>query len=87
MIDILYFMILYGEDWIIFVKKVAMVFFEFIIICYFKDMFDIIVFGNDVWCIEIKDLFYFEVGLYYINIVVGLELAMDILCCCKNLNK
>lgn len=49
MIDILYFMILYGEDWIIFVKKVVMVLLELIMICYLKDILDILVFGNDVW--------------------------------------
>lgn len=58
MIDILYFMIFYGEDCIIFVKKVVMVLSEYIIICFLKDILDIIVFGNDVWFIEIKDLLY-----------------------------
>jgi uncharacterized protein with von Willebrand factor type A (vWA) domain len=40
---------------------------------------DIVVFGNDAWPVEIKDLPYLQVGPYHTNTVAGLELAMDIL--------
>ncbi len=48
---------------------------------------DIIVFGNDAWQIEIKDLPYLQVGPYHTNTVAGLELAMDLLRKRKNANK
>ena len=46
---------------------------------YPKDTLDIIVFGNDAWQIQVKDLPYLQVGPYHTNTVAGLELAMDIL--------
>lgn len=87
MIDISHSMILYGEDRITPAKKVAMALSELIITRYPKDTLDIIVFGNDSWKIEIKDLPYLEVGPYHTNTVAGLELAMDILRKRKNPNK
>jgi len=39
----------------------------------------VIVFGNDAWQIQIKDLPYLQVGPYHTNTVAGLELAMDLL--------
>jgi uncharacterized protein with von Willebrand factor type A (vWA) domain len=87
MIDISHSMILYGEDRITPAKKVAMALAELIITRYPKDSLDIIVFGNDAWRVEIKDLPYLEVGPYHTNTVAGLELAMDILRKRKNPNK
>ncbi len=87
MIDISHSMILYGEDRITPAKKVAMALAELIQTRYPKDTLDIIVFGNDSWKIEIKDLPYLEVGPYHTNTVAGLELAMDILRRRKNPNK
>lgn len=87
MIDISHSMILYGEDRITPAKKVAMALSELITTRYPKDTLDIIVFGNDAWQIEIKDLPYLEVGPYHTNTVAGLELAMDILRKRKNPNK
>ncbi len=87
MIDISHSMILYGEDRITPAKKVAMALSELITTRYPKDTLDIIVFGNDAWRIEIKDLPYLEVGPYHTNTVAGLELAMDILRRRKNPNK
>lgn len=87
MIDISHSMILYGEDRITPAKKVAMALSELIITRYPKDTLDIIVFGNDAWQIEIKDLPYLQVGPYHTNTVAGLELAMDILRKRKNPNK
>jgi Ca-activated chloride channel homolog len=87
MIDISHSMILYGEDRITPAKKVAMALAELIKTKYPKDTIDIIVFGNDAWSIEIKDLPYLEVGPYHTNTVAGLELAMDILRRRKNPNK
>jgi Ca-activated chloride channel homolog len=54
---------------------------------YPKDTLDIIVFGNDAWQVQIKDLPYLEVGPYHTNTVAGLELAMDLLRRRKNRNK
>lgn len=87
MIDISHSMILYGEDRITPAKKVAMALAEMITTKYKKDTLDIIVFGNDSWQIEIKDLPYLQVGPYHTNTVAGLELAMDILRRRKNPNK
>ncbi|CAN5197423.1 VWA domain-containing protein [soil metagenome] len=87
MIDISHSMILYGEDRITPAKKVAMALSELITTKYPKDTIDIIVFGNDAWIIEIKDLPYLQVGPYHTNTVAGLELAMDILRRRKNPNK
>jgi Ca-activated chloride channel family protein len=87
MIDISHSMILYGEDRITPAKKVAMALSELIITRYPKDTLDIIVFGNDAWPIQIKDLPYLNVGPYHTNTVAGLELAMDMLRRRKNPNK
>jgi uncharacterized protein with von Willebrand factor type A (vWA) domain len=87
MIDISHSMILYGEDRITPAKKVAMALAEFITTTYPKDTIDIIVFGNDAWPIQIKDLPYLNVGPYHTNTVAGLELAMDILRRKRNTNK
>ncbi len=87
MIDISHSMILYGEDRITPAKKVAMALAELVIKKYPKDTLDVIVFGNDAWQIEIKDLPYLQVGPYHTNTIAGLELAMDILRRRKNKNK
>lgn len=87
MIDISHSMILYGEDRITPAKKVAMALSELIITKYPKDTIDIVVFGNDAWPVEIKDLPYLQVGPYHTNTVAGLELAMDILRRRRNPNK
>src|SRR3954470_19173265 len=87
MIDISHSMILYGEDRITPAKKVAMALSEFITTRYPKDTLDVIVFGDDAWKIEIRDLPYLQVGPYHTNTVAGLELAMDILRRRKNNNK
>src|SRR5687767_8025416 len=87
MIDISHSMILYGEDRITPAKKVGMALAELITRKYPKDTLDILVFGDDAWQIEIKDLPYLQVGPYHTNTVAGLELAMDILRRRKNSNK
>lgn len=87
MIDISHSMILYGEDRITPAKKVAMALSELIQTRYPKDTLDVIVFGNDAWQIEVKDLPYLQVGPYHTNTVAGLELAMDLLRRRKNANK
>jgi Ca-activated chloride channel family protein len=87
MIDISHSMILYGEDRITPAKNVAMALAELIKRKYSKDTLDIIVFGDDAWQIEIKDLPYLQVGPYHTNTVAGLELAMDLLRRRKNANK
>ena len=87
MIDISHSMILYGEDRITPAKKVAMALAELVTKKYPKDTLDIIVFGNDAWQIEVKDLPYLQVGPYHTNTIAGLELAMDILRRRKTANK
>ena len=87
MIDISHSMILYGEDRITPAKRVAMALSELITTRYPKDTLDIVVFGNDAWQIEMKDLPYLEVGPYHTNTVAGLELAMELLRRRKNPNK
>ena len=87
MIDISHSMILYGEDRITPAKKVAMALSELIMRKYPKDSLDIIVFGNDAWQIQVKDLPYLKVGPYHTNTVAGLELAMNILRRRKTPNK
>lgn len=87
MIDISHSMILYGEDRITPAKKVAMALSELITTKYPKDTLDIVVFGNDAWPVEIKDLPYLQVGPFHTNTVAGLELAMDILRRRRNPNK
>jgi uncharacterized protein with von Willebrand factor type A (vWA) domain len=87
MIDISHSMILYGEDRITPAKKVAMALAELIKTKYPKDTLDIVVFGNDAWPIEVKDLPYLQVGPYHTNTVAGLELAMELLRKRRNPNK
>ena len=87
MIDISHSMILYGEDRITPAKKVAMALVEFIMARYPKDTIDILVFGDDAWQIEIKDLPYLKVGPFHTNTVAGLQLAMDLLRRKRNSNK
>lgn len=87
MIDLSHSMILYGEDRITPAKKVAMALSELITTKYPKDTLDIVVFGNDAWPVEIKDLPYLQVGPYHTNTVAGLEMAMDILRRRRNPNK
>ncbi len=87
MIDISHSMILYGEDRITPAKKVAMALAELIRTRYPKDTLDVIVFGDEAWQIEVKDLPYLQVGPFHTNTVAGLELAMNILRRRKNPNK
>ena len=87
MIDISHSMILYGEDRITPAKKVSMALAEWIMKKYPKDSLDIVVFGDDAWPIQVKDLPYLQVGPYHTNTVAGLELAMDILRRKKSGNK
>ncbi len=79
MIDISHSMILYGEDRITPAKKVAMALAELITTRYPKDTLDIIVFGDDAWKVEIKDLPFLQVGPYHTNTCAGLDLAMELL--------
>jgi uncharacterized protein with von Willebrand factor type A (vWA) domain len=87
MIDISHSMILYGEDRITPAKNVAMALVELVKRKYPKDTLDIIVFGDDAWQVQIKDLPYLQAGPYHTNTVAGIELAMDLLRRRKNANK
>jgi uncharacterized protein with von Willebrand factor type A (vWA) domain len=87
MIDISHSMILYGEDRITPAKKVAMALSELITTKYPKDTLDIIVFGDEAWPIEIRELPYLQVGPFHTNTYEGLELALNILRRRKTKNK
>ncbi len=87
MIDISHSMILYGEDRITPAKKVAMAFSELIMTRYPKDTLDVLVFGDDAYPIEVKDLPFLQVGPFHTNTVAGLELAMEMLRKRKAINK
>lgn len=87
MIDISHSMILYGEDRITPAKKVAMALSELITTRYPKDSLEVLVFGNDAWPIQIKELPYLKVGPYHTNTVAGLQLAMDMLRRKRNTNR
>ncbi|MBA2422967.1 MAG: hypothetical protein H0V61_07060, partial [Chitinophagales bacterium] len=87
MIDISHSMILYGEDRITPAKKVAMALAELITTKFPKDTLDIIVFGDDAWKVEIRDLPYLQVGPYHTNTCAGLDLAMELLRRKKTNNK
>jgi len=87
MIDISHSMILYGEDRISPAKKVAMALSELITTKFPKDTLDIVVFGDDAWRIEMKDIPFLQVGPYHTNTCSGLELAMEILRRRKSSNK
>ena len=87
MIDISHSMILYGEDRITPAKKTAMALAELITTRYPKDTLDILVFGNDAWPVDLKDLPYLQVGPFHTNTVAGLQLALDLLRRRKTQNK
>ena len=71
MIDISHSMILYGEDRITPAKKVAMALAELITTRYPKDTLDIVVFGNDAWQVDMRDLPFLQVGPYHTNTYSG----------------
>ncbi|MFN8331037.1 MAG: hypothetical protein U0T81_07445 [Saprospiraceae bacterium] len=87
MIDISHSMILYGEDRITPAKKVALALAQMIRQIYPKDSLDIIVFGDDAWAVELKDLPYLQVGPYHTNTIAGLELAYQLLLKRRGSNK
>lgn len=87
MIDISHSMILYGEDRITPAKKVALALAQYIKTKYPKDSIDFVVFGNDAWEVDLKDLPYLTVGPYHTNTVAGLELSMNVLRRRKNINR
>lgn len=87
MIDISHSMILYGEDRITPAKKVAMALAELILTRYPKDSLDVILFGDEAWTVDVKDLPFVSVGPYHTNTKAGLALARQILKRKKNQNK
>ncbi len=87
MIDVSHSMILYGEDRFTPAKKVAMALSELILTRYPKDTLDILLFGDDAWKVEVKDLPTMAVGPYHTNTKAGLGLARQILRRRKNVNK
>src|SRR5207253_9916154 len=87
MIDISHSMILYGEDRITPAKKVAMALSELIQTKYPKDTLDLVVFGNDAWTIEVKQIPYITNGEFHTNTKAGIDLAQKILLSKRHANK
>jgi Ca-activated chloride channel homolog len=87
MIDVSHSMILYGEDRITPAKTVALALAELILTRYPKDSLDIILFGDEAWEIEVKDLPFVNVGPYHTNTKAGLFLARQLLRRKRNKNK
>lgn len=87
MIDISHSMILYGEDRITPAKKVAIAMAELIQTKYPKDSLDVLVFGDEAWQIDLKEIPYLQVGPYHTNTKAGLQLAQRILAKKRQANK
>lgn len=87
LIDISHSMVLYGEDRITPAKKVALALAELIKVRYPQDTLDVVVFGNDAWQIDLRELPYLDAGPYYTNTVAGLQLALSLLRRKKHPNK
>jgi len=86
-IDISHSMILYGEDRFTPAKQVALALTELILRKFKKDSLDIVLFGNEAFCVPVKKLPYVEVGPYYTNTRAGLMMAREILSRKRQANK
>jgi len=87
LLDISHSMVLYGEDRITPAKQVAMALAQMIQTRYPKDSLEVVVFGDEAWRIDIKDLAYMGVGPYHTNTQEGLQVARDLLMRQKTTNR
>ncbi|ACF14952.1 conserved hypothetical protein [Chloroherpeton thalassium ATCC 35110] len=79
MIDVSHSMILYGEDRITPAKTVALALSELILTRYPKDSLEILLFGDEAWQIDVKELPFISIGPYHTNTKAGLALARQLL--------
>lgn len=86
-LDISHSMILYGEDRITPAKKVALALTELIQSRFKKDSLDIILFGDDAFPIDPRQLPFVQVGPFHTNTKAALELGERILARRKHANK
>jgi Ca-activated chloride channel homolog len=86
-LDISHSMILYGEDRITPAKKVALALTELIQTRYRKDALDVILFGDDAFPVDVRELPFVNVGPYHTNTQAALRLAQRILSRRKHANK
>ncbi len=86
-LDISHSMILYGEDRITPAKKVALALAELIESRFKKDSLDVILFGDDAFQIDARELPFVQVGAYHTNTRAALELGQRILTRKKHANK
>jgi uncharacterized protein with von Willebrand factor type A (vWA) domain len=86
-LDISHSMILYGEDRITPAKKVALALAEMIQTRFAKDSLDVILFGDDAFQVDPRQLPFVSVGPYHTNTRAALELGQRILARKKHANK
>jgi uncharacterized protein with von Willebrand factor type A (vWA) domain len=86
-LDISHSMILYGEDRITPAKKVALALTELIQSRFRKDALDVILFGDEAFELDPRQLPYVQVGPYHTNTKAALELGQRILARKKHANK
>lgn len=86
-LDISHSMILYGEDRITPAKKVALALTELIQTRFKKDSLDMILFGDEAFEVDPRQLPFVQVGPYHTNTKAALELGQRILARKKHANK
>ena len=86
-LDISHSMILYGEDRITPAKKVALALAELIQSRFRKDSLDVILFGDDAFQVDPRQLPFVSVGPFHTNTRAALELGQRILARKKHANK
>lgn len=79
LIDVSHSMVLYGEDRITPAKQVALALSELILTKFKKDALDIVLFGDEAWRVEVRDLARVEAGPFHTNTQEGLRYARRIL--------
>ena len=80
-------MILYGEDRITPAKKVVLALAELIQSRYKKDSLDVILFGDEAYPVDARELPFVQVGPYHTNTKAALELGERLLARKKHNNK
>jgi uncharacterized protein with von Willebrand factor type A (vWA) domain len=86
-LDISHSMILYGEDRITPAKKVALALAEMIQTRFSKDSLDVILFGDEAFQVDARQLAFVNVGPYHTNTKAALELGQRLLARKKHANK
>lgn len=79
LIDVSHSMVLYGEDRITPAKQVALALSELILTKYKKDALDVVLFGDEAWRVEVRDLPRISAGPFHTNTQEGIRFARRIL--------